>query len=79
MDINLNLIKKSLKENYNCIYTNIFEYQNASYVKALKEDEDGIIYKYFEINENNDLNEVIDNSTLEYFRDQYEENSDVDY
>lgn len=79
MENKIDVISKNLKEKFNCLAIIDFEYLDKNYVKAFKNSQSGIEYKYFEILEENNLKEVTDKELLEYFRSQYEENSDSEY
>ena len=76
--MNIDNVKKILKDNFDCNMVNIFKYENDEFCKAIQILRNGICYRYFIIN-NNDVNEVIDEVLLSYFRENYEINTEVNY
>lgn len=77
--MDINIVGKNLKKIYNCELICIINYANCHFVKALETFEDGISYRYFKIDKNNELKEIKDEILLSYFKEKNEINSDINY
>lgn len=70
-----NYIKEKLEREKKVIFINLIEYKGKKYIKALKNEKDGISYIYYEI-ENNQIEEVQDENTISYLKAFYETGND---
>ena len=64
-------IEEKLLREYDADYIQEINYNGKKYVKALKNQEDGIIYLYYEITEKSII-EIHNEKLLEYFREFHE-------
>ncbi len=79
IDIDIDMVKNSLEKEFNCVGVDFFKYGKYQFVKAYEKDEKTIHYRYFNINQTNQLKEVEDDKILNYFREKYEPVLDVEY
>ena len=75
--MDINKVKKILKDKYNCEPVDYFKYGYHEFAKAIEILESGICYRYFDIT--NEIKEVEDKIILDYFSKNNEINLDIEY
>lgn len=77
--MDINSVKENLKKEYNCQLVTIINYANHEFAKGIESIEGGILYRYFSIKKDNQLEEIKDELLLAYFRKMNETNDENNY
>jgi hypothetical protein len=77
--VDLIKIKKRLKDDYNCTLIIQFDYVGIKFVKAFETTEEGVIYRYFNILNDDMIKEITDELLLDYLKKMNETNDENNY
>ena len=77
--MNLNIVIKNLKEKYHCQFIAIMNYADHDFVKGMESMEGGILYRYFKLLKDDELEEIKDELLLAYFKKMNETNDENNY
>lgn len=77
--MDISIAKEKLKKEYNCQLISIINYANIDFIKALDDENEEIYYRYFKVGKEDELEEILDDLLLAYFRKMNETNQEENY
>lgn len=74
-----NDIKEKLKNEYNCEFVANMDYAGHNIIKAMESATEGISYRYFNLKKDGQIEEIVDELLLAYFKSQNEITDENNY
>ena len=70
--MDLNIVSRNLEKEYNCKIIAIIHYNRQLFLKVIENNINHIKYRYFKVEKNNIIKEIVDELLLTYFKEKNE-------
>jgi len=77
--MDINIIEEKLEKEYQCQFVAVINYADKDFVKAFDLEEKRVFYRYFRVLNDNNLEEIVEELLLAYFRKMNEIQDETNY